>query len=113
MTHPQGTAFYLRASMSIMVLWILTMELTGCAALGQCGLECPEDAKISAEVRALLAQRPALGAPNQITVQTVHGMVYLRGLVSTPYQIAEAGSVAQGAPGATGVQNLLSTDNSR
>jgi len=97
------------------VLWIcLAAALTGCAALGKCGLsECPADAKISAQVRALLVQSPALGAPNLINVQTTHGLVYLRGLVSTPYQIAEAGSIAERTPGVTGVQNLLSIDNSR
>jgi osmotically-inducible protein OsmY len=38
-------------------------------------------------------------------------MVYLRGLVSTPYEIAEAGSIAAGVPGVTNIQNLLSIDN--
>jgi osmotically-inducible protein OsmY len=39
-------------------------------------------------------------------------VVYLRGLVSTPYQIEEAGSIAEQAAGVTNVQNLLSIDNS-
>jgi osmotically-inducible protein OsmY len=43
----------------------------------------------------------------------MHRVIYLRGLVSTPYQIAEAGSLAERAPGAIGVQNLLSIENSR
>jgi osmotically-inducible protein OsmY len=88
--------------------------LTGCAGFGLCGLrECPADAKINAEVRSLFAQSPALGTPNSISVQTLHGVIYLRGLVSTPYQIAEAGSLAARARGAIEVQNLLSIDNSR
>jgi osmotically-inducible protein OsmY len=88
--------------------------LAGCASFGQCGLgECSADAKISAEVRTLLAQSPSLTAPNLISVQTVHGVVYLRGLVSTPYQIAEAGSIAAQAAGVTNVQNMVSIDNSR
>jgi osmotically-inducible protein OsmY len=105
----------MRASMRAAALWIcLAAALTGCAAFRTCGLrECPADAKISAQVRALLAQSPALGAPNLISVQTIHGSVYLRGLVSTPYQIAEAGSIAERASGVTDVQNLLSIDNSR
>ncbi|MGB6310566.1 MAG: BON domain-containing protein [Steroidobacteraceae bacterium] len=85
----------------------------GCASFGQCGLrECSGDAKISAEVRTLLAQSPSLDAPNLISVQTIRGVVYLRGLVSTPYQIEEAGSIAERAAGVTDVQNLLSIDNS-
>jgi osmotically-inducible protein OsmY len=92
----------------------LAAALAGCAAFGKCGVrECPADAKISAEVRTLLAQSPALGTPNSVRVQTLHGVVYLRGLVSTPYQIAYAGSIATRAPGVTDVQNLLSIDNSR
>jgi len=82
--------------------------------MGKCGFgECPADARISTEVRSLLAQSPALDTPNLIDVQTIRGVVYLRGLVSTPYQIAEAGNIAQRAPGVTQVQNMLSIDNSR
>jgi osmotically-inducible protein OsmY len=92
----------------------LAAVLAGCAPFGKCGVrECTGDAKISAEVRTLLAQSSSLGAPNEIRVQTIHGVVYLRGLVSTPYQIAEAGSIAEQAAGVTDVQNLLTIDNSR
>jgi osmotically-inducible protein OsmY len=92
----------------------LAAVLAGCAPFGGCGLRgCSADAKISEEVRALLAQSASLGAPNQIRVETIRGVVYLRGLVSTPYQIAEAGSIAEQATGVSNVQNLLSIDNSR
>jgi osmotically-inducible protein OsmY len=115
MTRQQGSALRMRASMRAAALCIcLAAALSGCAALGKCGLrECPADAKISAEVRSLLAQSPALAAPNLISVQTIRGVIYLRGLVSTPYQIAEAGSLARRARGVIDVQNLLSIDNSR
>jgi osmotically-inducible protein OsmY len=105
----------MRASMRATALCIcVAAALTGCASFGKCGSGgCPPDARISDEVRALLAQSPALGTPNLISVQTIHGVVYLRGLVSTPYQIAEAGSIAKQAPGVTGVQNMISIDNSR
>jgi osmotically-inducible protein OsmY len=92
----------------------LAALLAGCATFGKCGpRECSADAKITAEVRTLLAQSTSLSAPNQISVQTVQGVVYLRGLVSTPYQIEEAGSIAEQAAGVTSVQNLLTIDNSR
>lgn len=111
MTRPQRVAFRMCATALCVCL---AAVLTGCAAFGKCGLrECPADARISAEVRTLLAQSPALGPPNLISVQTIHGLVYLRGLVSTPYQIAEAGSIAERAPGVTDVHNLLYIDNSR
>jgi len=108
-------AFRMRASMRATALCLcLACALTGCASFGRCGPgECSADAKISTEVRTLLAQSPALETPNLVSVQTMHGVVYLSGLVSTPYQIAEAGSIAERAPGVTCVQNMLSIDNSR
>ncbi len=88
--------------------------LVGCAELDDRALtKGPSDASITREVRALLAQSPSLESPTLITVQTVHKVVYLRGLVSTPYQIEEAGSIAQRAAGALHVENLLSIDNAR
>ena len=106
------SAYRLRVSMCL-AAWCLMSVAAGCAADGTCGVrECSEDAKISAEVRTLLDQSPELGGPNQVTVQTVHGVVYLRGLVSTPYQISAAGGIAEGAPGVKEVQNLLNIDNS-
>lgn len=98
---------------TILCVW-LAAALAGCASFGQCGVrECSADAKISEEVRTLLAQSSSLGGPNQIRVQTLRGVVYLRGLVSTPYQIAEAGSIAEQAAGVSSVQNMLTIDNSR
>jgi osmotically-inducible protein OsmY len=97
---------------AVLCVWLAAV-LAGCTPLGSCGPgDCSADAKISAEVRALLAQSPSLGGPNLIRVQTIHGVVYLRGLVSTPYQIEEAGSIAEQAAGVTSVQNMLAIDNS-
>ena len=91
----------------------LTAALAGCAAFGKCGTpECTADAKINDEVRTLIAQSPAFGA-NQINVQTIHGVVYLRGLVSTPALIGDAQSIAERVPGVTDVRNLLYIDNSK
>jgi len=92
----------------------MVAALVGCAGLCMCGLsECPADARISGELRALFAQSPALGPPNLISIQTVHGVVYLRGMLSTPYQIAEAASIAAQVRGVMDVENLLYMDNSR
>ena len=106
-------AYRLRVSMRVAALCVCISVATGCSAFGTCGLrECSDDAKITTEVRALLSQSPELGGPNAITVQTVHGVVYLRGLVSTPYQISAAAGIAEGAAGVVEVQNLLNIDNS-
>lgn len=99
-------------SVRLAVAGFMVAALAGCAGFSDCGLrECPADAKITGEVRTLLAGSPGLGPPNLISIQTVRGMVFLRGLVSSPYQVAEAGSIAAGAPGVISVQNLLYIDN--
>jgi len=115
MNKQQGMAFRLRASVRALALCIgLAAGLAGCAAFAEHRLlESPADAKISAAVHAVLEQSPALDAPNLISVQTRDGTVYLRGLLSTPYQIAAAASLAARVPGAKTVLNLLSLDNAR
>jgi hypothetical protein len=98
---------YLRATL----LACLFLALTACANPGTCGLrECRDDAAISTTVRARLAQRPEFGS-SEVSVQTYQGVVYLRGLVSTPYQISIAGEIAAAVPGVTSVQNLLAVEN--
>jgi len=92
----------------------LAVGQTACMTSKGCGpRECPADAKISAQIRTLLAQSPELGGPNEISVQTLHGVVYLRGLVSTPFQVEQAGSIALQPAGVRAVQNLVVIDNSR
>lgn len=96
------------------LFFCLTAALTGCAGKGACWIcESPADAHVSGAVRDLISKSPSLGPPNLISVQAIHGVVYLRGVLSTPYQVAEAGSIAEQAPGVVQVRNLLSTDNSR
>ncbi|HMK86668.1 MAG TPA: BON domain-containing protein [Steroidobacteraceae bacterium] len=92
----------------------LLAALGGCATFGHCGLAgCPEDARITGEVRALYDENPALEAPSSISVQTVDGVVYLKGIVGTPYMRELAGSLALEAKGATRVANLIAVENSK
>jgi osmotically-inducible protein OsmY len=90
---------------------ILAGTLPGCAAYSaytKCGSGgCPGDAKITAEVRALLNQHPALGPPNQIYVQTLDRVVYLTGQTATDLQRDTAESVAREAPGLSRVVNTI------
>jgi BON domain-containing protein len=82
--------------------------VAGCASLERCGTEgCPDDRRITAHVRALFDQHPSLEAPNLVTVQTVHQVVYLRGLVDTPYQQQLATYLAGQAAGVARVVNLI------
>lgn len=89
---------------------ILAGALAGCASYDRCGTaNCGDgDAKLTANVRALIDRHPELGAPDAIDVQTVGNVVYLNGTVSQGLQSREAESVALEAPGVARVVNLLS-----
>jgi osmotically-inducible protein OsmY len=114
-SSPQPSAVRILAPIcGVLVCACFAVAQTGCMASSGCGArECSADAAISTEVRTLLGLNTELGGPNQITVQTLHGVVYLRGIVSTPFQIEEAGSIAVQARGVTAVENLVVIDNSR
>jgi osmotically-inducible protein OsmY len=71
------------------------------------------DGRINADVKARLAQYPELQAPNSLDVQTLHGVVYLRGLMGSPFQISLAASVATQVPGVRRVENLISLQDSK
>ena len=72
MIRERRTPFSLRAALRAPVLYIgLGAALAGCATFARRDLpESPADARISAEVRTLLEQSPALEAPNLVSVQT-------------------------------------------
>jgi osmotically-inducible protein OsmY len=92
------------------------MALLVAALLSACAAFAPDnrsDARINAQVQALLAENGGLKAPNQIDVQTRHGVVYLHGLVDTPFQQALAASLARQVPGVSRVENLIAVSDSR
>ena len=90
---------------------ILSSTLSGCAAFsewGKCGYDgCPADAKITADVEQRLNQYPDLAAPSAVYVQTVKGVVYLHGEVTTDIQRDTAMTVAQTTPGVRQVVDVL------
>jgi|HubBroStandDraft_1064217.scaffolds.fasta_scaffold02612_7 osmotically-inducible protein OsmY len=90
---------------------LLTNTLPGCAvyrADEKCGWGgCPGDAKITASVRARLAQHPELGPPDYVYVRTVNHVVYLEGRVRSRFDIDAAASVARQVAGVTEVVNGL------
>jgi osmotically-inducible protein OsmY len=89
---------------------LLGTVLTACAALTE---RDPRDTRITAEVESRLAQYAELQAPNSLDVQTLHQVVYLRGLMGTPFQIRLASSVASQVSGVRRVENLISLDNAK
>jgi osmotically-inducible protein OsmY len=90
---------------------IVTGSLPGCTAYSayrKCGSRgCPGDAQLTAEVRELLKQHPALGPPNQVYVQTLDRVVYLTGQVATDLQRDTAESLAREASGVSRVVNTI------
>ncbi|MDB6083896.1 MAG: hypothetical protein JWN43_1777 [Gammaproteobacteria bacterium] len=85
---------------------VLAVALPGCATVKGCGSSaCADDAKISANVRTELDERPELGPPHSIDVQTINHVVYLKGFVSQGLERETAESVADEVPGVTRVAN--------
>jgi hypothetical protein len=86
--------------------------IAGCASLEGCGTEgCRDDRRISGEVRALLEGHPSLEPPNRVRVQTVDRVVYLNGLVDTPYEKELAEALARQAKGPVRGVNLIGVNN--
>jgi osmotically-inducible protein OsmY len=71
------------------------------------------DARITADVKARLAQYPELQAPNSLDVQTLHRVVYLRGLMGSPFEIALAASVAGEVSGVRRVENGIALESAK
>jgi hypothetical protein len=94
------------------IAWTLLLAgaLSACAAFPK---PDPRDAHLTADVEARLEQYAELQAPNSLDVQTFHGVVYLRGLMATPFQVSLASSVAAEVPGVRRVENLIAIDNAR
>jgi osmotically-inducible protein OsmY len=108
------TPYALKPQRALICALLLAGAVPGCAAYRQCGFHgCPGDAEISAKVQALFDQYPSLEAPNEIHVQTVNRVVYLSGLVGTPFQRRMAESVALAAGGVTRVINTIGVSNER
>lgn len=84
----------------------------GCAEVRDCGLEgCANDRKITAKVQARLDQRPDLGAPGTITVQTLNRVVYLNGMVDYGLERSTAESLARHVRGVTQVVNNIDVEH--
>jgi osmotically-inducible protein OsmY len=92
----------------------LTGAVTGCDAyttLRRCGAEgCPADQRITTDIKALLAQHPALLPPNLVYVRTLDGVVYLSGQVATPLQRTEAEDLARQPAGVRRVVNNIALE---
>jgi osmotically-inducible protein OsmY len=100
-----------RLMRAVVLAALLAVE--ACAAANPRGSGNAQERSITARVQALLEQSASIQAPNHVTVQTVGHVVYLRGLVSTPYQVELAGSIAAQADEGLHVVNLIAVENNR
>jgi len=104
----------LRSRCALSLLILLSVTLGGCAAYNaqrKCGSGgCPGDADITAKVQALLKQHRELGAPNQVYVKTLDGVVYLSGQVATDLQRDTAETAARSVSEASNVVNSIAVN---
>src|SRR5690348_10247870 len=87
---------------------LAAVALGGCASMSCAAGGCPEDEKLTQAVEAAMAQHTELQAPNNISVQTIGGTVYLNGQVATELQRSTAKSVAKSVPGVKKVVDNIS-----
>lgn len=99
----------MRTSHALLLAIVLldAASLHGCASTPCTSESCRNDAKITADVKAQLAEHRELAAPNSVYVQTRGGVVYLTGQVATDLQRETAESVAGKVPGVVRVVNSI------
>jgi osmotically-inducible protein OsmY len=68
---------------------------------------CGDDGRITAAVQSKLAEDPSLSGANQIYAQTRNHVVYLSGLVDTPFEQQQAEALARQIPGVTQVVDQI------
>ncbi len=96
-------------------LLILGAGLNGCAVFPKCTPEnCASDKEINAEVRKLFGQHTELGAPAELHIQTINGVVYMNGPVNSEFEVQHAEALARQVANVKDVNNnLYPRSNSR
>jgi osmotically-inducible protein OsmY len=87
---------------------ILAVGLNACADFKCSPQYCASDAKITADVRAVFAQHAELGAPAELHVQTINGVVYLNGQVNSDFERQSAEALVRQVANVVDVVNSLS-----
>ncbi|HEY2679581.1 MAG TPA: BON domain-containing protein [Steroidobacteraceae bacterium] len=87
---------------------ILVACLAGCTSLKCSPENCATDATISRDVRAVFSQHPELGAPAELHVQTINGVVYLNGMVNSDFERQSAEALVRQVANVVDVVNSLS-----
>jgi osmotically-inducible protein OsmY len=108
MTMTKSTRFY-----ALTLTWLLAVGLSGCAGFGKCDPEnCTNDAKITADVRAMIKEHRELGPAAAFHIQTINGIVYLNGIVETDMERRSFESLVMLVPNVKDVVNSLDIRNS-
>jgi osmotically-inducible protein OsmY len=99
----------------VSLLFILGAGLNGCAVFPKCTPEnCASDKQINAEVRKLFGQHAELGAPAELHIQTINGVVYMNGAVNSEFEVRQAEALAREVANVKEVNNnLYPRSNSR
>jgi osmotically-inducible protein OsmY len=82
--------------------------LNGCAIFPKCSPEnCAADKEINAQVTELFSEHRELGAPAELHIQTIDGVVYLSGAVDTEFEVRHAEALARQVANVKDVENNL------
>jgi osmotically-inducible protein OsmY len=102
--------------------WMFCVTMTLAALVSACATDepqkpctgdaCVSDAEITSVVESSLHERSEL-TDWTIEVQTIHGIVYLHGLVDTSVQRDLVETIARETHGVKGVENSIELRNSR
>ena len=91
---------------------ILTLALAGGLATAGLAQETASDDSITQNVKEMIAQRPSLKA-DKVTVETRHGVVYLKGSVDSPAEKQDLESLAMQTTCVKKVVNNTTVSGSR
>jgi osmotically-inducible protein OsmY len=89
---------------------ILTLVLSGGLAAAGFAQEMASDETITQNVKSMIAQRPELKS-DRVTVETRHGVVYLKGFVDTAAEQKDLEALAMQTTGVKKVVNNTSVAN--
>jgi osmotically-inducible protein OsmY len=100
---------------SAVSLFVLALSLNACSVFPKCTPEnCATDKQVNADVSQLLAQHPEFGAPADLHIQTINGVVYLSGAVNSDFEVRRAEELVRQVANVKDVENnLYPRSNSR